>query len=693
MAFPDGQARDFGRIGDFFLSQRDRWVLWAPVALGLGVGGYFSLAAEPPAWAGGMLLVLLAALLAPFARNRAAVLLWLPFFLAALGFAAAQLRAHAVAAPVLEYRTPAIRLQGRVLSVEALPRGFRFVLGDISPQQVRYSWGKSYPLPSAARITSRIHQPPPEAGATVEVKAKLLPLPPPVLPGAYDFQRAAWFGGFGATGYALGPVTTLSLPRDWRYVCAAVRAVIYRHIAAAIADHDAAAVTAGILIGQRGAISPAAWNDMSRAGLAHLLAVAGLHTGVVTGWIFFFTRLLLASIPYAALRWPVKKIAAAFSIPAALFYLFLVGAPLPAMRAVIMVCAVMTAIILDRDPFSPRLLALAAAVILLLRPESLVGGSFQMSFAAVAVLIAFYEGTRGWWSGLYQDKRWFMRPVLFVLASTATTAAATLGTAPYALYHFLRVPLVAGFLANLLAVPVAVFVVLPVGMVACLLMPFGLDAVPLKIAGYGVKAILAVAAATAHMPYAALHVGGWPLLPLVVITFGGLWTCIWRGSGRWLGLLPVLAGALLIPFAPRADALVSTRANLFAARAADGRLRLLPGRADRFVRNEWGAREGGAGVGAPLACGADACLVSAKGHLVAFAKDAAALPEDCKKADIVAGNFAIPPSACPVALLLDKAALRRTGATALYFNPDGTVTARTVFAARGRRLWTPRVFR
>ncbi len=696
MTFPNG------RIGAFFLSRRERWVLWVPVLLGAGVGGYFSLSPEPPVWLGALLMALLLAAIMPFARNTKAVLLWLPLFLVALGFAAAQLRAHSVAAPVLKYRTPATVFQGRVLSVEARPEGFRFMLGDLKPKQIRYSWGKSYPMPSVARITSRLHQTPPAAGAVVRVKAKLLPLPPPVLPQAYDFQRAAWFGGFGATGYALGPVETLVPAHGWRYFFAGLRAAIYRHITAAVPDRDAAAVTAGILIGQRGAISQRAWNNIRLSGLAHLLVVAGLHTGVVTGWIFFLTRLLLASIPYVALRWPVKKISAAFSIPAALFYLDLVGAPLPAMRAVIMVCVVMLAIIMDRDPFSLRLLALAAAVILLLRPESLVGSSFQMSFAAVAVLIAFYEGTRNWWNKLYQDRRWHRRIVLFVLASAATTAAATLGTAPYALYHFLAVPLVAGFIANLIAVPVAVFIVLPVGIVGCLLIPLGLDAVPFKIAGFGVKMILATAAATAHMPFAAVQVGSWPLYLLLIITFAGLWMCLWQGRGRWLGLLPVLVAVCLIPYAPRADMLVSTRGNLFAVRAADGKLWLPPGRADRFVRHEWAAREGGQTdilreggqtLSSPVSCDANTCLYRAHGHTAAFVKNPAALPEDCKAADIVVSNFVIPQASCPVPMLLDKTMLRRTGATAVYFKKDGTVLLKTVFSARGKRLWTPRVFR
>ena len=426
-----------------------------------------------------------------FYNNKAAVLLWLPFFLAALGFTAAQGRTWSVEAPVLEYKTPVLTVRGRVAAVDDMPQGFRFVLDHI-----QYDSYKRLPqelMPSTVRVTSKAHQPPPVVGDTVRVLAVLLPLAPPVEPGAYDFQRKAFFDGIGATGYALSHVETITHTDDSRFFFASLRHYIRAHIEADIADKDAASVVDGILTGESKAISNSAWDNIRLAGLAHLLSIAGLHTGVVTGWLFFLVRWTLAAIPYVALRYPVKKISAGVSIIGAIFYLYLVNFFLPAERAVIMVCVVMTAIIMDRDPFSLRLLAFAATVILLLRPESLVGGSFQMSFAAVSVLIAFYEGTREGWEKLYQDKRWFMKGFLLILGSVATTGAATLGTAPYSLFHFLRVPVISGFFANLVAVPIVVVITLPVGIISCFLMPLGLDAVPLKIVGWSTAAILKIA--------------------------------------------------------------------------------------------------------------------------------------------------------------------------------------------------------
>jgi len=682
------------------LRQRDRWVLWIPAGLGVGVGCYFSLHIEPPLWLGFAALVFLMALLSIFYKNKAAVLAWLPFMLIAIGFTAAQVRTWSVAAPVLEYKTRAVMVQGRVTAVDDMPEGFRFALDHLQyPVNPRFPQD---PVPSAVRITSKAHQPPPVVGDTVQVLAVLLPLSPPVEPGAFDFQRKAFFEGLGATGYTLGHVETIThTGEDSGFLFASLRHYIRTHIEAQITDKDAAAVTAGILTGESKAISNEAWDNIRLAGLAHLLSIAGLHTGVVTGWLFFLVRWVLAAIPYIALRYPVKKISAGVSIIGAIFYLCLVNFFLPAERAVIMVCVVMMGIIMDRDPFSLRLLAFAATLILLFRPDSLVGGSFQMSFAAVSVLIAFYEGTRDWWEKLYQDKRWFMRLSLMMLGSVATTGAATLGTAPYSLFHFLRVPIISGFFANLVAVPIVVVITLPVGIVSCFLMPLGLDAAPLKIVGWSVMAILKVAETTAHWPYAAYHTDSWPLPLLLLITLGGLWTVIWRGRLRWCGLVPVLAGVALIPLSPRADVLVAASGKLFAARAADGTLLLSPGRADKFTRDSWAEREGTHGHDnwpeenspqntTPVSCNEISCLYKAKGHLVSFIKEDTAPIQNCGPANIVIGDQYINHDLCPTVLLLEKSALRHNGAMALYFEKDGAVTIKTVDEERGERPWTGR---
>src|SRR5690606_13159870 len=138
------------------------------------------------------------------------------------------------------------------------------------------------------------------------------------------------------------------------------------------------------------------------------------------------------------------KIAALAGMAAALFYMLLIGAPVPAQRAAMMSCAVLLAVLLDRDPFTLRIAAFAAFVLLLAAPENLVGASFQLSFAAVTALIAFFDATRAWWRDLYGEGGLLRKAGLFLLASCLTTLVASVATAPFALFHFLRTPLLSG---------------------------------------------------------------------------------------------------------------------------------------------------------------------------------------------------------------------------------------------------------
>ncbi|HRF38971.1 MAG TPA: ComEC/Rec2 family competence protein, partial [Saprospiraceae bacterium] len=141
-------------------------------------------------------------------------------------------------------------------------------------------------------------------------------------------------------------------------------------------------------------IPPATMDAIRASGLAHLLSISGLHIGLVAGIVFVTARSLLALIPWLALRWPTKKLAAILSVIAAAFYTLLAGAPVPAQRSFLMVAIALLAVLVDRQGISMRLIAWAALAVLLTQPDSLTGPSFQMSFAAVVALVATYEAVR-----------------------------------------------------------------------------------------------------------------------------------------------------------------------------------------------------------------------------------------------------------------------------------------------------------
>jgi competence protein ComEC len=169
---------------------------------------------------------------------------------------------------------------------------------------------------------------------------------------------------------------------------------------------------------------------MRDSGLAHLLSISGLHIGLAAGLFFFGLRFGLAFIPAIALRYPVKKWAAVLAIAAALLYAGLAGWTTPTQRSVIMAGIAFLAIILDRSPISLQLVAWAAFLVLLFQPDSLLGASFQMSFAAVFALVVVFERLgpwfaarrQGWGEGATWDAKLFNTLSWLFIGLAATVA-------------------------------------------------------------------------------------------------------------------------------------------------------------------------------------------------------------------------------------------------------------------------------
>jgi predicted membrane metal-binding protein len=134
---------------------------------------------------------------------------------------------------------------------------------------------------------------------------------PPAYPGAWDLQRDAWFNGHGGSGYALGPVERVAAAASsgpLRLV-QQLRETIARRVTAVVPG-PAGAISVTLLTGVTTGIPPPDHDAFRASGLAHLLAVAGLHIGIVMGWVLAFTRIALAAWEHASLHWPAKQLAA-----------------------------------------------------------------------------------------------------------------------------------------------------------------------------------------------------------------------------------------------------------------------------------------------------------------------------------------------------------------------------------------------
>jgi competence protein ComEC len=218
---------------------------------------------------------------------------------------------------------------------------------------------------------------------------------------------------------------------------------------------------------------------MRDSGLAHVLAISGLHMMIMAGTVFWLARALLALSPGLTLRFPIKKWAAAIALGAATFYLALSGASVPTVRAWMMMSIFLIAVMLDRPAITMRNVALAAMAILIVAPESLFDPSFEMSFAAVIGLVALYEwlAARRRYilfdvSPLWRGARW---GVAIVLGTATTTLVAGAAITPFAVYHFHRMTHF-GLLANMIAAPLVSLLIMPMALLSLIAMPLGLEA-------------------------------------------------------------------------------------------------------------------------------------------------------------------------------------------------------------------------
>lgn len=698
-------------IGDLranVLAERGRWPLWLPVLLGAGIGLYFGLGTEPPRWLGGVGVVLAA--LACFGLRRASG--WLAAAIAlltiALGFAAAELRTAAVEAPILAKRLGPASVAGQIVEIESRTSGFRIVLERLTIERLDAS-------ETPERIRLRIADPERalSVGGWVSLRAILLPPPPPTAPGAFDFQRLAFFQGLGAVGFAVSRAQAIPPPAGaasgltgrFDLWLEAVRADVFRRVTAALPGATGA-IAAALLTGQQGSIPEDVIKAMRDSGLAHLLAISGQNISLVTGFVFLFVRASGALVPPLALRYPLKKWAAAASFLSALAYLLLSGASVPTQRAVAMIGLVLLAILLDRSAISMRSLAWAACLVLFVAPESLLGPSFQMSFAAVMALIAGYEllpgGLRAW---AHQGVgSWFARPFRYLGAVVFASILAIVATAPFAIYHFNRFSTYA-LLANVAAVPLTDAWIMLWALGVLVLLPFGLERLALVPMGWGIDAMISVAKTVAAWPGAAVALPRWPVEGLVLVSLGGLWLCLWRRRWRALGVLPIAAGIATAFFVRTPDILVSEDGKLVAVQAPGGELVLSSARGNRFSRERWLLQAGQESellwtMRAPaedsgeerdwLRCDALGCLYRPHGRLVAIVFEPEALAEDCARADLV---VSVVPArrACRLGPpIIDRFDLWREGAHAIWLGRDGGARIETVRANQGMRPWVPR---
>lgn len=687
-------------LKDELTAQKDRLFLWLPFCLAVGIGVYFGLKQEPSYGMGfSVFLAAFGGALLSY-RNQAGHLIMLVLAgltIAALGFNIAKIRTDFVYTPMILKKIAPVGVIGTIASIEPMEQGSRAVLQNLEIERLT-------PDKTPRKIRLKIRKDDGlRAGQRVKVLAGLNPPSPPVSPNAFDFQFMAFYQGIGAVGFAYNtPEIIEDAPEPF---LSSVRQRIVKNIKNTTNEPEQAIIVA-LMTGQRKAIRKEDWQALRESGLAHMLAISGLHVGMVAGVLFFFSRLLMAMSSRLTLRYPIKKWAAMIALIGACLYTVMVGATIPTQRALMMTGLVMIAIMLDRSPFSMRLVALAACVILLIAPEALLSVSFQMSFIAVAGLICFYEWSKPFWDRI-RFRAGFMRKVWLYLAGvSATTIIAGTATGLFALYHFHQYAAY-GLLANLVAVPILAFIVMPLLVLTYVLMPFGLEGVILPISENGVSWILASAHWVANMEGAVWHMASWPnwvFIGFVLLTW---FLLVWKGSRKYYVIIPAFVVLTVFAFAhPQPDIQISNKVDLVSIKSADNVLWFSTGRTERYTAKNWlkqngenpnhkkrtWPKEGGAD-NFPLLCDMYGCRGEIKGYKVSVALTHKAALEDCGWADILISKE---PTDCKLnkkgGRVIDFFDIWRNGHHAIWLS-ENKIEIKSVERTRGNRPWTQTVAR
>lgn len=501
-------------------AERAGWFYWLPVAFGTGCAIYFSLPFEPaPRWVGAIAIAAIA-LLALRPRTTIPSCLAVITAVAALGFVAAKLRTEWVRAPVLEQRIGPIKIRGFVELIEPKADwGARLTLHPVAMGRMTQDR-----IPRRIRVRIRENASTLSPGDFVELAARLSPPSRSAIPGGLDFARYAWFQGIGAVGYATSPPVRIEgehAPALLRFEnrLAKFRKGVGDRVVAALPG-ETGAIANALITGERGGISEQTSDVYRAAGIFHILSISGLHMAIMGGAVFFSLRFALALWPAVALKYPIRKWAAAGAMLGATGYLLISGASYATVRAFLMITVMFFAILADRRAIAMRNVAVAAFLILILFPESVLHVGFQMSFAAVIALIASYETVA---RHLRPGEAAFaplVRFALFFAGIILTTVIASAAIAPFTIYHFHQNQHYA-VLANLITIPLCNFLVMPAALATLVLMPLGLEAWPLALMGVGIDLMTAAADWVAGLDGAVSFIPAVPGLTIIAVTAGG----------------------------------------------------------------------------------------------------------------------------------------------------------------------------
>ena len=676
-----------GKLEKLLEAERAQLPPWIAVGFGTGIAAWFGLDGRPE-WLGFLCIASALGLIGFASPGRSGRALGWFALAATVGLALVWGRSVWVAQPRLT-RPVVTEVAGEI----------RFVDHVVAKQTARLliDTGQSE-LPPLVRVTIDEDKLPAgiAPGAAIRLRARLAPPPPMALPGTYDFARDAWFKGIGGVGKAIGELEVVKpmAPSGLD----GVRTRLREHISSQLSP-DSAGIAVALVTGDQNAVDEQNAEAMRRSGLTHLLSVSGLHIAAAVGFAMLLTLKLLALSERLALRFNLVLVSAGAGALAGVGYTLLTGSQVPTVRSCVAALLVLAGIALGREAVSIRLVAAGALIVLAFRPEALAGASFQMSFAAVTAIVALHSSQ---WARRHFQRREESIParLLRALAVTVLTGLTVeLALIPMALFHFHRSGLY-GVAANIVAIPLTTFVIMPLEAGALLLDAVGWGRPLWLLCGSAVEGLLWIAHKVSSAQGAVTMLPSMPVWAFGSMVGGGLWLCLWNTRLRMFGLLPFVIGAAGAAFSRTPDLLVTGDGRHLAVVTEGGAPLILRERTGDYVRDLLSEASGFDGEAGDLgtspfsACSKDACVAEIRKGQAAWRVlatrsatriDWNTLTAACARADIVVSDRWLPKGCSPRWLKLDRQTLSRTGGLAIYLGDEPMV--RTVAERVGEHPW------
>lgn len=588
------------RLGQAFVAwfamevENRRLFLWLPVGMMIGVTLYAG-ADQEPLWQAGLMVASTLGYLAYLQRYQYGALFYSLVMLTsvAVGFTAASLQTWRVSQPVLK-TTYFGYVTGWIEEIEWRDKGARLILRVESLYYPHHDTAPTdHVTPKRIRVTAtQIDQF--KAGDRIRSAVRLQPPPGPTVPGGYDFRIDSYFKQIGAVGTLNGPLKLLRSPelttmQSFWTGLDNLRNHITRRITSIIKGQEGA-VGAALVTGKRGTIDDSSNDILRAAGIYHVISISGLHMAIAAGFAFATARILLLLIPGLVLRTDIRRWSALAGIIGAILYDLFAGSDIATERSMLMSMVFFGAIVAGRRLLSMRNCALAACILVLVEPQGVMNPGFQMSFAAVAALIACYE-KRPNFAGFEvnhpkQLETHHKESVQssFKLASLTgkglkiatdiilTTLVAEMATAPFGLFHFHMVQTY-GIIGNAITLPFVSFIVMPAAFIGMILLPFGWDGPVWQVMGFGVHGVLEASRLIASWPYATLILPGFDAGALIWLAGGLAFLTLFLSPLRWIGLVLAVVGiATILVNHHHYAVLISREGRFIAARGRDGLL-------------------------------------------------------------------------------------------------------------------------